>query len=69
MSAGRSRDPVVLTSYSFDEKSSMETYLDEYASIRHTQATNSDTGSETEEEKDDQGNAAIFKPSTHYGSE
>ena len=61
MSAGRFRDPVVLTSYSFDEKSSMETYLDEWHTIRHTQASSFDAGSETEDEKDDQGNAAILK--------
>ncbi len=56
--SGRSRDPVVLTSYSFDEKSSMDTYLDEWQSIRHTQAGfDGGGGSETEDdtEKDDQG--------------
>lgn len=55
--SGRSRDPVVLTSYSFDEKSSMDTYLDEWQSIRCTQAGFDGGGSETEDdaEKDDQG--------------
>ena len=58
--AGRFRNPVVLTSYSFDEKSSMETYLDEWHTFTQA-ATSFGAGSETEDGKDDLGNAAILK--------
>lgn len=57
--SGRSRAPVVLTSYSFDEREPMDAYHDEWQSIRHTQA-GLDAGSETEDEKEDQGKTATL---------